>query len=92
MITPEMLLQLSSDTCKILSRERKTSLQQEFHAVLASGSLTSSAGQCQGASCSASWLPLDLFLEDTNDGSQVAATSAVEVLTGWPLRKIYCTI
>ncbi|OVA20077.1 hypothetical protein BVC80_1665g39 [Macleaya cordata] len=81
-ISPETLLQLSSETRKVLSRERKTSLQKELHAVMASGSLTSSAGQCHGASCSAIWLPLDLFLEDTNDGSQVAATSAIEVLTG----------
>ncbi|KAI3979886.1 hypothetical protein MKX01_042540 [Papaver californicum] len=77
-ITPETLLQLSSDARKILSRESKTSLQQEFHAVLASGSLSSSAH-----SCSSIWLPLDLFLEDTNDGSLVAATSASEILTGF---------
>ncbi|MCL7023533.1 hypothetical protein MKW94_021123 [Papaver nudicaule] len=77
-ITPETLLQLSSDTRKILYRGSKTSLQQEFHAVLAPGSLNSSAH-----SCSSIWLPLDLFLEDTNDGSLVAATSASEILTGF---------
>lgn len=42
----------------------------------------SSAGQCHGASQSALWLPIDLFLEDAMDGSQVGATSAVETLTG----------
>ncbi|KAI3893887.1 hypothetical protein MKX03_025219 [Papaver bracteatum] len=77
-ITPETLLQLSSDTRKILCRESKGGLQQEFHAVLASGSLSSSAH-----SCSSIWLPLDLFLEDTNDGSLVLATSASEILTGF---------
>ncbi|KAF8394464.1 hypothetical protein HHK36_020672 [Tetracentron sinense] len=81
-ITPEALLQLTSDTRKVLSRECKTNLEHEFHAVMASGSLTSSAGQCHGASRSTLWLPLDLFLEDAMDGSQVAATSTIEILTG----------
>ncbi|KAF8387992.1 hypothetical protein HHK36_026658 [Tetracentron sinense] len=81
-ITPDALLQLTSDTLKVLSRECKTSSQLEFHAVMASGSLISSAGQCHGASRSALWLPLDLFLEDSMDGSQVAETSAIEILTG----------
>ncbi|XP_010255864.1 PREDICTED: mediator of RNA polymerase II transcription subunit 33A isoform X2 [Nelumbo nucifera] len=81
-ISPEALVQFSSDTCKILSRECKTSTQQEFHAVMASRSMTSSAGKCFGASQSSLWLPLDLFLEDSMDGSQVAVTSAIETLTG----------
>ncbi|KAM7521558.1 hypothetical protein LguiA_011460 [Lonicera macranthoides] len=81
-ITPEAMLQLTSDTRRLLSRECKTSSLQQFHAVMASGSLISSAGQCHGASHSALWLPIDLFLEDTMDGSQVVATSAAETLTG----------
>ncbi|KAA8543204.1 hypothetical protein F0562_021301 [Nyssa sinensis] len=81
-ITPDALLQLTSDTRRVLSRDCKTSPQQAFHAVMASGSLISSAGQCHGTSCSALWLPIDLFLEDTLDGSQVVATSAIETLTG----------
>ncbi|CAK9151038.1 unnamed protein product [Ilex paraguariensis] len=81
-ITPEVLLQLASDSRRVLSRECKTSSQQQFHAMMASGSLVSSAGQCHGASRSALWLPIDLFLEDTMDGSQVTATSAAETLTG----------
>ena len=80
-ITPDALLQLTSDKRIVLSRECKTSLQRQFHAVIA-GSLVSSACQCHGTSQSALWLPFDLFLEDTMDGSQVTATSAVEVLTG----------
>ncbi|GFZ04678.1 REF4-related 1 [Actinidia rufa] len=81
-ITPEAFLQLTSDTREVLSRKCKTSSQKQFHAVMSSGSLASSAGQCHGTSRSSLWLPFDLFLEDTMDGSQVAATSAVEVLTG----------
>ncbi|KAI3439446.1 uncharacterized protein J3R85_004877 [Psidium guajava] len=80
-ITPEALLQLTSDNRNVLTREGKTVSQQEFHAVTASGSLISSAGQCHGASQSALWLTIDLFLEDCMDGSQVTATSAVEMLT-----------
>ncbi|XWS31614.1 hypothetical protein CRYUN_Cryun23aG0091400 [Craigia yunnanensis] len=81
-VTPEALLQLTSDTRKVLSRECKTISQQEFHAVIGSGSLTSSSGQCHGTNPSAHWLPIDLFLENAMDGSQVAATGAVESLTG----------
>lgn len=81
-ITPEALLQLTSDTRILLSRQRKTYSQQHFHAIMASGSLMSSAAQCHGASRSAIWLPIDLFLEDTMDGSQMTATSAAEILTG----------
>ncbi|KAK9288306.1 hypothetical protein L1049_016757 [Liquidambar formosana] len=81
-ITPELLLQLTSDTRIVLSRECKTSSLQKFHAVMAFGSLSSSAGICHGASRSSLWLPLDLVLEDAMDGSQVTATSAVEIVTG----------
>lgn len=80
-ITPEALLQLTSDNRAQLSRESKTSLQQ-FNAVMACGSLISSAGQSYGAGSSAIWLPIDLFLEDTMDGYVVATTSAAETLTG----------
>ncbi|XP_021279596.1 mediator of RNA polymerase II transcription subunit 33B [Herrania umbratica] len=81
-VTPDALLQLTSDTRKVLSRECKIISQEEFHAIIGSGSLTSSSGQCHGTSPSAHWLPIDLFLEDAMDGSQVAATGAVERLTG----------
>ncbi|GMY16614.1 mediator of RNA polymerase II transcription subunit 33B-like isoform X1 [Fagus crenata] len=81
-ITPEALLQLTSDTRQLLSRECKTMSGQEFHAVMASGSLISSANQVHGTSWSALWLPIDLFLEDAMDGSEVAATSTIEILTG----------
>ncbi|XP_024167259.1 mediator of RNA polymerase II transcription subunit 33B [Rosa chinensis] len=81
-ITPESLLQLSSDSRRLLNREGKTISRQEFHAVLSFGSLMSSACQSHGASSSAFWLPIDLFLEDAMDGSEVAGTSAIETLTG----------
>ncbi|KAL5561633.1 hypothetical protein UlMin_031380 [Ulmus minor] len=81
-LTPEVLLQLTSDNRKVLTREGKTNLPQEFHAVLASETMISSACQSQGASSSSLWLPIDLFLEDSMDGSQVAATSAVDTLIG----------
>lgn len=81
-ITPETLLQLTSDNHLLLSRECKTISLQQFHAVMASGSLVSSAGPSHGASRSAIWLPIDLFLEDTMEGSMVATTSSAETLTG----------
>ncbi|KAK2649222.1 hypothetical protein Ddye_016711 [Dipteronia dyeriana] len=81
-ITPEVLLQLTSDRRKLLTRKSKTVSLVEFHAVMASGSLISSADQCNGTSRSALWLPIDLFLEDAMDGTQVGANSAVETLTG----------
>lgn len=80
-ISPEALLQLTADTRQLLSRKCKTNLQQQFHAVTA-GSPVSSSGQCHGVGRSALWLTIDLYLEDTMDGSQVAATSAAETLTG----------
>ncbi|XP_042476055.1 mediator of RNA polymerase II transcription subunit 33A-like [Macadamia integrifolia] len=81
-LSPEALQQLISDKRKLLSRKCKTSSQREFHAVLESGSLTSCAGQCYGASRSALWLPIDLILEDVMDGYQVTATSAIDTLAG----------
>ncbi|CAN4093491.1 unnamed protein product [Withania somnifera] len=81
-ISPEALVQLTSDNRVDLSGKRKTSSHNRFHAVMASGSLISSTDQSHGASPSVLWLPIDLFLEDIMDGSQVAATSAAETLTG----------
>ncbi|XP_031101490.1 mediator of RNA polymerase II transcription subunit 33A-like [Ipomoea triloba] len=79
-ISPEALLQLTSDTNAFLPIECKTSTLHRFNAVVTS-SLVSSASQCHGTSPSAYWLPIDLFLEDAMDGTQVAATSAAETLT-----------
>lgn len=81
-LTPGSLQRLTSDNRRVLSRECKTSSLQKFHAVMTFGSLSSSAGLCQGASRSALWLPLDLLLEDAMDGYLVNATSAIEIITG----------
>ncbi|KAF9604710.1 hypothetical protein IFM89_009146 [Coptis chinensis] len=83
LISPEALMQLSSDMQKVFSQESRTPLQKEFCAATNSGSLTYSAGLCHGATSSAIWLPLDLFLEDATAGSQVAPTSAIEDLCGY---------
>lgn len=78
-IRPEALLELISDTQR---SKHKQSLLQEFHPTLQSRPLVNYAGLCLGASRSALWLPLDMLLEDAMDGSQVNATSAVEIITG----------
>ncbi|XP_039002043.1 mediator of RNA polymerase II transcription subunit 33A-like isoform X2 [Hibiscus syriacus] len=81
-LTSEDLLELTSDSRIVLSRKCKTSSVQKFHAVMAFGSLSYSAGLCHGASRSDLWLPLDLVLEDAMDGYLVNTTSAVEIITG----------
>ncbi|KAG9156997.1 hypothetical protein Leryth_009044 [Lithospermum erythrorhizon] len=74
-ISPETLMQLTSDAQRLFSREGKRSSHQTFHAVMAS------PDQGHGTSHSAQWLPVDLFLEDIMYGWQVVATSAAETLT-----------
>ncbi|XP_042037630.1 mediator of RNA polymerase II transcription subunit 33A-like isoform X1 [Salvia splendens] len=81
-IKPEALLQFLSDTERSNHRHFKPSLVQEFHPGLQSRPLINYAGLCLGTSRSALWLPLDMLLEDAMDGSQVNATSAVEIITG----------
>ncbi|XP_047162547.1 mediator of RNA polymerase II transcription subunit 33A [Vigna umbellata] len=81
-LSPEALLQLSSDSCMVLSREYKTNSQQKFQTVMSLEYLSSSASLCHGASHSALWIPLDLVLEDSMDGYQVSATSAIETISG----------
>ncbi|KAL3626204.1 hypothetical protein CASFOL_029753 [Castilleja foliolosa] len=80
-ITPEILLQLI-DIQKIKSRHLQASLRHDIHSTIQSRPLVNSAGLCLGTSRSALWLPLDMLLEDAMDGSQVNATSAVEIITG----------
>ncbi|KAL6517243.1 hypothetical protein OROHE_017949 [Orobanche hederae] len=82
-LTPESLVQLISlDTHKSKSRHFQASLPQDFHSLVQWRPLVNSAGLCLGTSRSALWLPLDMLLEDAMDGSQVNATSAVEIITG----------
>ncbi|XP_021608160.1 mediator of RNA polymerase II transcription subunit 33B isoform X2 [Manihot esculenta] len=81
-ISAEILIQLTSDTRPLLSQECKKKSQQDFHSVMSSGFLRSSAGRCHRASWSVLFLPIDLFLQNAMDGLQVAAIGAVEDLTG----------
>ncbi|XP_015939682.1 mediator of RNA polymerase II transcription subunit 33A [Arachis duranensis] len=81
-LSPEALLQLTSDKYMVLTRECKTSSQQKFHAVMGFEYLSSSASLCHGASHSAIWIPLDLVLEDAMDGYQVSTTSGIEIISG----------
>lgn len=81
-VTPEVFLQFKSNTKETKRQQFQASLVQEFHPVLQSRPLVNYAGLCLGTSRSALWLPLDMLLEDAMDGSQVNATSAVEIITG----------
>lgn len=85
-MTSESLLQLISDDTNVLSRKRKASTPQKFHAVMAFGSVSSSAGLYHKDSISGAWLPLDIVLEDAMDGYQVSPTSSVEIIKGFHIR------
>ncbi|KAJ0976074.1 hypothetical protein J5N97_018039 [Dioscorea zingiberensis] len=74
-------LQLAADDHKKFGRDCNYGRPEELSTLIASGSLTSSGGHCHGASCSALWIPLDLYLEDCIDMS-VAPTNAIEILSG----------
>lgn len=76
-ISPKALLQLASDAHNL----SKANSLQEHYVRSTSRSLATCAGLCFGSSRSSLWLPLDLFLEDAMDGSQVNATSAIEIIT-----------
>lgn len=75
-------MDLTSDTCMVLSQECKTTSQKKFSKVMGFEYLSSAASLFHGATHSALWIPLDLVLEDTMDGYQVSATSAVEEISG----------
>uniref|UniRef100_A0A803MX65 Mediator of RNA polymerase II transcription subunit 33A n=1 Tax=Chenopodium quinoa TaxID=63459 RepID=A0A803MX65_CHEQI len=79
--TPEIFAQMASDTSKHLHWQSKTSLQHQFHAVMAPGCFLPSSIQCHGASSSSLWLPIDLFLEDAMEGIVVTPTCAIDTLT-----------
>ncbi|XP_021752651.1 mediator of RNA polymerase II transcription subunit 33A-like isoform X2 [Chenopodium quinoa] len=78
-LCPKMLLELTSGARKFSSWKYKKS--EEFSGDLDFISLASPA-HGQETSHSGLWLPLDIILEDVMDGSQVTATSAVEIITG----------
>ncbi|CAN4113485.1 unnamed protein product [Withania somnifera] len=77
-ISPKALFQMASDAHNLI---KANSLQEEHYVKSTSRSLATCAGLCFGISRSSLWLPLDLFLEDAMDGSQVNATSAIEIIT-----------
>ncbi|KAG8370172.1 hypothetical protein BUALT_Bualt14G0089600 [Buddleja alternifolia] len=81
-LKPEVLLHLISDSSKITSQHSQANLLHDIHPMVQSRPLVNAASLCLGTSRSALWLPLDLLLEDAMDGSQVNATSAVEIITG----------
>ncbi|CAN0892637.1 Mediator of RNA polymerase II transcription subunit 33B [Linum grandiflorum] len=82
LLTPADLEQLLSKTIVPFHRFFKSKLQLECHAGISSTSIKSSAGQWHGTSQSDLWLPIDLFLEQCMDGSQLAVVSAIENLVG----------
>lgn len=66
-----------------VSHESNTKSKLESNEVVTpAGSQISFAGQSYGSSWSSLWLPIDLILEDALDGGQVAAFSAIEIITG----------
>lgn len=82
MLTPEALMSLISSSHSAILPGYRRSSSQALPPIVPSRSLTQRFDPCHGFSPSALWLPLDLALEDAMDGSQVNATSAVEIITG----------
>lgn len=80
-ITPEELLKLTSNT-QMVSLDCKLKSRRKFHDTLAMGPLASSVGLCNEACRSSLWLPLDLFLEDAVETTEVIGRSAIETITG----------
>ncbi|XP_040381743.1 mediator of RNA polymerase II transcription subunit 33A isoform X2 [Oryza brachyantha] len=72
--------QLHLDVYNIF-RGNKHWLHRKLHPIVASNPLSSPNGRCLGASYSALWIPIDMYLEDCLDGS-IAATNSIEILSG----------
>ena len=73
---------LTENILEVISHECKTTSKLESNVVIAAGSQISLAGQSYGDSWSLLWLPIDLILEDALGGGNVAAFSAIEIITG----------
>ncbi|KAK7378329.1 hypothetical protein VNO80_03768 [Phaseolus coccineus] len=80
--TAQTLISLTQNTRAVVSHEFKIKSKVRTKEVISAGSLMSFAAQSYGDSWSALWLPIDLILEDALDGGQVAAFSAIEIITG----------
>ncbi|EPS69309.1 hypothetical protein M569_05455, partial [Genlisea aurea] len=78
-LSPESILQSTSDVWREQSHYCKTNSLKHFHAVTSIPTVPSSA-QCHGTFYSALWLPIDLYLVDIMDGLQVQATGAADAL------------
>jgi hypothetical protein len=79
-ISLEPFQQLILGDCNVYG-ETKHNMRKRFHPIVASNPLSSPNGRCLGASYSALWIPIDMYLEDCLDGS-IAATNSIEILSG----------
>ncbi|CAN6197275.1 unnamed protein product [Urochloa humidicola] len=79
-ISLEPFQQLILGDCNVYGYT-KHNMRKRFHPIVASNPVSSPNGRCLGASYSAIWIPVDLYLEDCLDGS-IAATNAIEILSG----------
>ncbi|KAH9309641.1 hypothetical protein KI387_037552, partial [Taxus chinensis] len=79
-IDGELFTQLTGCIQKSLSREYQPSQHQAIRALIGSGSRTSEFGHSYGVGRASTWLPFDLFMEDTMDGRQLPAKSTIEIL------------
>nr|CAB3452351.1 unnamed protein product [Digitaria exilis] len=79
-ISSEPFQQLILGECNVYG-ETKHNMCKRFHPIVASNPLSSPNGRCLGASYSALWIPIDMYLEDCLDGS-IAATNSIEILSG----------
>ncbi|XP_073221873.1 mediator of RNA polymerase II transcription subunit 33A-like isoform X3 [Cicer arietinum] len=80
-INADTLLSLMENIHGFGSNECNTTSKLESNVVISAGSQIYFAGQYYGSSWSSLWLPIDLILEDALDGGQVAAFSAIEIIT-----------
>ncbi|XP_062187025.1 mediator of RNA polymerase II transcription subunit 33A-like isoform X1 [Phragmites australis] len=79
-ISLEPFQQLILGDCNVYG-ESKHNMRKRFHPIVASNPHSSPIGRCLGASYSALWIPIDMYLEDCLDGS-IAATNSIEILSG----------
>ncbi|XP_057816727.2 mediator of RNA polymerase II transcription subunit 33A isoform X2 [Cryptomeria japonica] len=76
-----LFTQLVGSIQRSLSLDYQPSQHQAIRALIDSGSRTSAFGHRYGVGRASTWLPFDLFMEDTMDGRQVSAKSTIESLT-----------
>jgi hypothetical protein len=79
-ISMEPFQQLLRGDCNVYGGT-KHNMRKRIHTIMSSSPLSSPNGRCLGASYSALWIPIDMYLEDCLDGS-IAATNSIETLSG----------